>query len=137
MPGILLVGHGDLPAALLSSARMIGGALPGVRALGLQPGETPESFRDRVAEALDADDVEVVLSDLAGGTPDNVVGVLARTRPGLRVIAGASLPLLLELAIGTPELDNDSLDRVIERAGPLLRSRTQSRETEPTSRGAD
>lgn len=97
---ILVVGHGDLPEALVASARMIAGALPAVAALGLAPGESPTTYAQRMREALAGDDAVLVLTDLRGGTPDNVANAVARRRAGTVVVANCSLPLLIEFALG-------------------------------------
>lgn len=109
---ILVVGHGDLPEAMVASARMIAGALPAIAALGLRPGESPTTYGERMREALAGDDPVLVLTDLRGGTPDNVAGVIARRRPGTYVVANCSLPLLIELALGG--MDAAAVDEVAE-----------------------
>lgn len=81
---------------------MIGGELSHVSSIGLFPGETPQDFRERMLEALAAADIELILTDLAGGTPDNVANLVVKSggHPEVRwIISGASLPLLLEAAL--------------------------------------
>ncbi|MBX3067362.1 MAG: PTS sugar transporter subunit IIA [Microbacteriaceae bacterium] len=108
---ILIAGHGELPEALLSSARMIGGELSQVSAMGLFPGETPQDFRARMLERLSERPVELILTDLAGGTPDNVANLVVKSgaHESVRwIIAGASLPLLLEIALMPEGVEFDS-----------------------------
>ena len=101
---IVVVGHGPLPDALLASARLIAGELPGVSALGLLPAESPSAYGERLAAELAGTDSVLVLSDLRGGTPDNVACVLARRRPSTWVVSNTSLPLLIECALGEVDL---------------------------------
>lgn len=120
---ILIAGHGELPEALLSSARMIGGALPDVTSIGLFPGETPQDFRGRLLSALQESCPEVVLTDLAGGTPDNVANLSLKGGqvPTVRwIIAGVSLPLLLEFALSSSAAEADP-DAIIQDTGAVIR----------------
>ncbi|MBB5633343.1 PTS system mannose-specific IIA component [Cryobacterium mesophilum] len=123
---ILVAGHGALPEALVSSARMIGGELPGVASIGLFPGDTPQDLRDRMLQLLADFPADLILTDLAGGTPDNVASLVAKGGQvaSIRlIVAGASLPLLLEFALsgtGIEELDSDD---VISETGAIVRFR--------------
>lgn len=121
---ILVAGHGELPEALVSSARMIGGGLPGVAALGLFPGETPQGFRDRMLQQLAESPVDLVLTDLVGGTPDNVANLVAKAGQlgSTRwIVAGASLPLLLEFALSAAPFDELDPEELIAETGAALR----------------
>ena len=123
---ILIAGHGDLPEALLSSARMIGGELPDVASLGLFPGETPQGFRDRMLQQLAETPADLILTDLVGGTPDNVAGLLAKAGQlgDVRwILAGASLPLLLELALSVTPVDELDPEELIAETGAAVRHR--------------
>lgn len=42
---IVVLSHGDLARGLVEAARMIAGDQPGLRGVGLEEGEGPESFR--------------------------------------------------------------------------------------------
>lgn len=131
---IVVVGHGELPEALLSAARMIGGELPDVDAVGLSPQLSPEGYRPLLAAALDRTNGPVlVLSDLRGGTPDNVARLLAGRRPNTVVVSNASLAMLLELALGAQRFDLDSLRSACDDCRPVL---TQTPMTRPTDRPA-
>ena len=124
---ILVAGHGDLPEALVSSARMIGGELPDISSLGLFPGEGPQDFRDRMLQALSDSPADLILTDLAGGTPDNVANLLARTGQlgsARWVVAGASLPLLLEFALSIEPLEGLDPALLIAETGATLRHPT-------------
>lgn len=125
---ILIAGHGELPGALVGSARMIGGELPDVESVGLFPGDTPQSLRDRVLELLADFPAELILTDLAGGTPDNVANLIAKTGhiPSIRfIVAGVSLPLLLEFALSGAVASEADLDEIISESGATVRFRAQ------------
>ncbi len=124
---ILVAGHGDLPAALISSARMIGGELPDLAPLGLFPGETPQDFRDRMLQALAESPADLILTDLAGGTPDNIANLLAKADKLGSVswiVAGASLPLLLEFALSSEPIESIDPEALIAETGAALRHPT-------------
>jgi mannose PTS system EIIA component len=124
---ILVAGHGGLPEALVDSARMIAGELTQVDSIGLHPGDTPQGMRDRMLTLLDEFPADLILTDLPGGTPDNVANLIAKAgqTPSLRlIIAGASLPLLLEIALSGSEVDDIDPDVVISESGAVVRFRS-------------
>lgn len=123
---ILVAGHGGLPEALVNSARMIGGTLADVDSIGLYPGDTPQQFREHMLKRLADFPAELVLSDLAGGTPDNVASLIAKGghAPSVRlIVAGASLPLLLEFALSGTAIDDLDSGDVISETGAIVRFR--------------
>lgn len=97
MVRIVIVSHGGLAAALLDSAEMILGTQPGVKAIGLFPGDSPESFQEKIRQALEEFGGEEILlfSDIRSGTPFNAAGTLMQTYR-FRHISGVTLGMLLE-----------------------------------------
>ncbi len=79
------------------------GKLDGVWSLELDATETPESFKERVGALVSEHQIQIVLSDMVGGTPDNVAKLVSKDHKDLTVIGGVNLPLLLVLAM-QPEL---------------------------------
>lgn len=121
---ILVAGHGELPEALVGSARMIGGELPGISSLGLFPEDTPQGFRDRMLATLAESSFDLILTDLAGGTPDNVANLIAKAGQlgSVRwIVAGASLPLLLEFALSITPVDDVDPAELIADTGAVVR----------------
>lgn len=113
---VLVVAHGGLAEAMIASATLICGQTERVRGVGLEPADSPESFAERVEAAIDTERPTLVLSDLYGGTPHNVVAAMAR-RHQLRSISGVNLGLLLEVLTTNEALD----DALIERLLPIAR----------------
>lgn len=113
---VLVVSHGDLADAMVASAVMICGEAEGVRCVGLRPTDSPETFAERVAAALDAERPTLILSDLYGGTPNNVVMTTARRRNGVRCISGVNLGLLMEAMTAGEELDDACVERFVTLA---------------------
>ena len=128
---IVVAAHGDLAAALLSAAELICGPTDDLRAVGIRPEDSPESFGERMAAALgDPGKPLLVLTDLAGGTPNNVALSLVRGRPSAFVISGVNLAVVMEAAMSIEVLDRAAVDRLVELgrqglvdAGTLLASR--------------
>jgi PTS system mannose-specific IIA component len=99
LPGIIVLSHGDMALGMLNSAQVICGELENVVALGLEPGDDLEAYREEVAGLLDAfPEGALILVDIMSGTPFNSVMFLGAERE-LYGIAGANLPLLIELAL--------------------------------------
>lgn len=113
---VLVVSHGDLAAAMVASAVMICGEHERVGWLGLLPADSPESFAERLRVAIDGDRPTLILSDLYGGTPNNVVMALARGRAGVRAISGANLGLLMEAMTADEPLDDPLVERLVTLA---------------------
>ncbi len=117
MVGILVATHGGLAAGLLDSASMIAGKPEFALAESLQPQDSPEGFRDRLAKAvheLDQGDGVLILTDLFGATPANSALYLLSDR--VEVLTGVNLPMLLE-AIMQREMPLQELaDSILESA---------------------
>ncbi|WP_430592061.1 PTS sugar transporter subunit IIA [Humidisolicoccus flavus] len=117
---VLVAGHGSLPAAMVASARMIGGELANLHSIGLEPGQSPQELAERFRGLLESHNPNIVLTDLAGGTPHNVARLVLRDHPDVALISSVSLPLLLELAFADAPLTAESLDEAISATGATL-----------------
>lgn len=101
MVGILLVTHGKFSEEILKSAELIVGKQEKILTLGLQHGDSVEMLGDKVKESIetleDGDGV-LVLVDLMGGSPYNVVALNSSKLSDInfRCITGVNLPMLLE-----------------------------------------
>jgi mannose/fructose-specific phosphotransferase system component IIA len=128
---IVIAAHGDLATALLSAAELICGPTDELRAVGITPEDSPESFAERLAAAVGEPGVPVlVLTDLVGGTPNNVALGMVRGRASAFVISGVNLAVVMEAAMSIDVLDRAAVDRLVELgrqglvdAGTLLASR--------------
>jgi len=115
---VLIIGHGHLAEALLSSAEMIVGKQEMVATLGLEEGEGLSGFIEKVRGAiaeLRSDEGILVLVDLFGGTPFNAtVGAM---QSGVHIVAGANLPMLLELLLSREQGSVGDLAQLALQAG--------------------
>jgi len=113
---VLVVAHGDLAEAMVASAVMICGDTDGVRSVGLHAADSPETFTERVLEALIDDRPTLILSDLFGGTPNNVVMAVTRKREAVRGVSGVNLGLLIEAMTASEALDGALVERLVALA---------------------
>ncbi|MGL4725023.1 MAG: PTS sugar transporter subunit IIA [Scandinavium sp.] len=100
---IIVASHGPLATALMASANMVYGDLPGVYAVTLNESAGIEGFKQDFAaisgEARKHADGVLVLCDMQSGTPWNVACHAAfspQTTPPMAVLAGVNLPMLLQ-----------------------------------------
>jgi mannose/fructose-specific phosphotransferase system component IIA len=110
---IVVAAHGDLADALVSAARLIGGAIEDLHAVGLRPDDSPESFGERLSAVSPADRPLLILTDLVGGTPHNVALTIARRLPAAFVISGVNLAVLVEAATCTDALEAGTVERLV------------------------
>lgn len=99
---VLIVTHGRLGEALLESAAMISGRIGGARAISFLPGQGVEDLEVSVRQALQEmsrNGSVLCLVDLAGGSPARVAAGMITEFPGLEVLAGVNLPMLVEVLL--------------------------------------
>jgi PTS system mannose-specific IIA component len=98
--GIVLVGHGQLAPAVLSSIEsVLGHPVPGMVAVSAYADDTLETLRERITAAtasVEEGEGTIILTDMYGDSATNVSVELARDRP-VRVVTGANLPILLKV----------------------------------------
>jgi PTS system ascorbate-specific IIA component len=115
MIGVLIVTHGEIGTAMLSSATQILGQQPAqVATLSVWRQDDPDDLVLRareVLEKLDAGDGVLVLTDIFGATPGNVVSRILEDGH-IEGVSGMSLPMLLRVLTSR----NGSLSAAIKRA---------------------
>ncbi len=100
MIGLVLVTHGRLAEEFLAALEHIVGPQEAVRAVSIQPDDDIEVRRAeilRAVEEVDAGAGVILLTDMFGGTPSNLA-MSVLDRPGVEVVAGVNLPMLVKLA---------------------------------------
>jgi PTS system ascorbate-specific IIA component len=109
--GLLLITHGDIGAALLTTARRMFGVCPlAADAMAVRNEADAEQLRNdarRRVEALNCGDGVLVLTDMYGSTPANIAASL-QCLPGVRALAGVNLPMLVRV-FNYPTLGVDDL----------------------------
>jgi PTS system mannose-specific IIA component len=115
MIGILVVSHGSIGEALVHSAAQILGATPKqVATLSVWRQDDPDDLVLRareLLEGLDAGDGVLVLTDIFGATPGNVVSRLLEDGK-IEAVCGVSLPMLLRVLTSR----NGSLAAAVKKA---------------------
>ncbi len=100
MIGIVVVSHGKLAHELVAAAEHVVGRLRRTRAVSIDADEDLDIKREAILEAVKACDAGrgvIVLTDMFGGTPSNLVLSL-RSRARMEIVSGANLPMLIKLA---------------------------------------
>jgi len=138
MVGILIVTHGDLATELLRTAQEIVGKLPRVEAVSIHAVEQIEKARKKIEAVLhrvnDGSGV-LILTDLFGGTPSNLV--LSYLEAGkVEVVTGVNLPMLMKLPSFREERDLRALADKLARYGQrniLVASEFLAKQGKPAS----
>ena len=115
MIGVLLVTHGEIGTALLTSAsQILGGAPAQVATLSVWRQDDPDDLILRareLVEQIDAGDGVLILTDIFGATPGNVVSRLLEDNH-IEGVSGVSLPMLLRVITSR----NGSISAAVKRA---------------------
>jgi mannose PTS system EIIA component len=99
MIGLVLVTHGALAAEFRAATEHVVGEQPQFEAICIAADDDMELRRGDIAAALarcDAGAGVIILTDMFGGTPSNLA--ISLMGPGIEVIAGVNLPMLIKLA---------------------------------------
>ena len=115
MIGVLIVTHGSIGESLLASAKQILDDEPPLTAtLGVSRNDDPDDLilrAKRLLKQLDTGEGVLVLTDIFGATPGNVVSRLLADNH-IEGVSGVSLPMLLRVLTGR----NGSLSAAVKRA---------------------
>jgi len=99
MVGILIVSHGRLADALISSVQSLVGSLEKIRGVSIWSKDR-EEVKDRIQKKMtevDDGDGVVILTDILGGTPTNLSLSFLENKK-VEVVTGVNMPMLLTLA---------------------------------------
>lgn len=99
MVGCVLTGHGSFAEGVGDAVSMVGGPQKDFEIVTFREEETytfPERLGRAIHSLLDSCGQVVVFCDLLGGTPFNQSMVVAAKTPGVEVVTGANLPMMLE-----------------------------------------
>lgn len=119
MVGILILSHGSLPQALISSAQLVVGTMHRTEGIALLAQESVPSLNARIREKvahLDEGDGVLILTDVLGGTPTNLsLSLLDHGK--VDVVTGVNLPMVLALASHRNERSLEKLSKIAIRSG--------------------
>ncbi len=115
MIGILIITHGTLGESLIHSASHVVGAKPPMlQQFSIGAHDDPVSIlpqAQKMVESLDDGQGVLILSDIYGATPCNLVTKLLQTGR-IEGVAGVNLPMLVRALT----YRNGSLDKLVEKA---------------------
>ncbi len=120
MVKLVIVCHGALAEGLMNALELIVGPQPEVVALRLDEADSIDGLESQVEAAVQARQAGqevLILVDLFGASPFNVSSRVAARHPGVDVITGVNLPMLLETALGRENLSLVELVKVCQEAG--------------------
>lgn len=118
----VVAAHGDLAVGFVSAVERIAGAAAAARLVPMSNASLGGAeLVDAMRSLLTASGARVVFTDLPAGSCTISARRLAREFPGLAVICGANLPMLLAFALSTVEVA-DACDLAVEkgRAGIVV-----------------
>lgn len=91
----ILLAHGAMAAGILDAVRNITGAGEDVLVPLSNKGLSPQSLAEEVRKLV-GDEPTILFTDLQSGSCGFAARLLARDLPGLVVVSGVNLPVLLE-----------------------------------------
>jgi len=94
----VLLGHGDMPSGMVDAVRHITGAEEDALTPVSNRGMSPDALAAEVARVLGSG-AGIVFTDLPSGSCGFVARRLAQTLPGVVVVSGVNLPLLIDFVM--------------------------------------
>lgn len=98
--GVLVVGHGRFASEMVDCLLSVVGALDGVEGIACREDASADEIRlaiEAAVERVDTGAGVIVFTDMFGDTASNVCVRIAESRPGLEVLAGVNMPMLVKL----------------------------------------
>ena len=93
---LVLISHGLFCEELKKSTEMIMGPQESIHTVSLLPSESAEDFREKFETVIANLDDFVVLADLMGGTPCNVVSKIILEGQVIDLYAGMNMPMVID-----------------------------------------
>ena len=117
---IFISSHGHFASGIKSSVEILMGPNPRITVFDAYiDQDSVQEHLDRFYETVGEDDKVILLSDLYGGSVNQVMYTYLN-RPNTKLIAGINLALVLELAV-KEEISDQELDELVEQSRSMLR----------------
>ena len=117
--GVVIVTHYRLGDEFLQALRLIVPDAPEFHAVAIEPTQSVEEMRSRIAAALESADRGegvLVLTDMFGGTPSNI-SLSFLEEHHVEVVTGVNLPMLIKLATLSESKSLEDLAAFIKQYG--------------------
>lgn len=115
-PRAIVAAHGNLAAGLVSAVACIAGDAAAARLLPLSNARLGGAeLAEALRQAVSSSGAQVVFTDLPAGSCTVAARRVAREVPGLAVVCGANLPLLLAFAVA-PLRSAATLGEAVDKA---------------------
>jgi len=98
--GVVIVAHGGLAKEYLAAVEHVVGKQQGIQAISIQASHDRSAKEAEIcaaADAVDAGDGVVMVTDMFGGSPSNL-SLRACSQSRRKILYGANLPMLVKLA---------------------------------------
>lgn len=116
----IVSGHAYFASGLVSAAQLICGDKECFHVIDFEEGMTSKALSAKIREKTAEGPPEhtIIFTDLLGGAPFREASLLASEYPGIQVVAGTNLQLLIEAALEQDDYDNAKalLDALIPKA---------------------
>lgn len=119
MIGIVVISHGTLAGGLDSAVSLLAGKPEQFETVELHPGDAPDTFKERVEQAIaavDTGDGVLALVDIFGGTPSNTISQLMGN-PSIQAVAGVNLAMVIQAVFMREQYAIGELPSQILQAG--------------------
>lgn len=116
-PWIMILTHGNFGEELVRSTEMIVGKIENVCAFTLLPEMSPAEFMAKVRSKLDSiPEGTLVLTDLFGGTPTNIIAALSN-KYEVHIVTGLNIGMLIEADFQRTSLEGEKLAEYVRGIG--------------------
>lgn len=119
MLGFVVTGHGSFAPGLASAISMVAGEQPEFEVVPFDDASAAtygDELHGVINEMALRTSGVVVFADLLGGTPFNQAMLVSQEVPGMRVVAGTNLPMLIETLFMRNANDAMTLDEAVSLA---------------------
>ena len=117
---LFISSHGHFASGIKSSVEILMGPNPRITVFDAYiDQDSVQEHLDTFYETVEADDKVLLLSDLYGGSVNQVMYTYLE-KPNTRLVAGINLALVLELAV-KEDISDEELAQLVEQSRTMLR----------------
>lgn len=115
---VILASHGRLALGMQDTLRIIVGETPNLTAYAAYLNGDETAYVDEIKKEIEKNPNEqfVVITDVLGGSVNTNLTQLLRDHENVQLIAGMNLPLVMEIATKSENLDSDAIQQIISNA---------------------